>query len=158
MSIKCLLIFVITISVIYAHGIVPNVVVFNTEGLALANTIKEIDQILSNFLESQIFDIPSWQYTDAGYLWNQYLNVKNMKIDLIRTLFDMNKLYHEVFLDSQALVGSDVFTVYYTFDYDAKNGLTTKTNGTGEIIVRITFYIVPNKSLLFHKTTNKKGN
>jgi hypothetical protein len=147
-----------TISVIFGHGIVPNVVVFNTEGLALAVTIKEIEQILSNFLESQIFNIPSWQYTDAGYLWNQYLNVNNVKIDLIRTLLDFNKLYHEVFLDSQALVGSDVFSIYYTFDYDAKNGIATRTNGTGEIIVRINFYKVPNKSLLFLKTTNKKGN
>ena len=123
------------LSLVYSHGTVPNVVVFNTEDLALLKTRYEISQIYDNFLGSQVYDIPSWQYTDAGYLWNQYLNVKNLKIDLNKTLLNIENLDHEIFLDSQVLLGRYDFNIYYTFEFDAKIGITTYSSGSGQLVV-----------------------
>lgn len=139
MILKVLLAYALTLSFIYCHGVVPNVVVFNGEGYAYAKTDYELSQIIKNFVLSQINDVPSWEYVDSGYLWSQYLNVKNVKIDVNRTTIQTGELRHEMYLDRQELEGSNIFHIFFNFEYDAKIGVNTYNKGVGELVVYIKY-------------------
>jgi hypothetical protein len=122
------------------HGTVPNVVVFNGNGFAIAKTEVEISQIVGHFIEAESLDNPSWEYSDKGYIWNQELKVKNIKIDVNRTMIETGDLTAEFLLDRQIMVGTTPFTIVFNFEYDAKIGVRARTSGNGTLVYTSTAF------------------
>ena len=131
----CLLI----LSYILSHDDVPNVVVYNNIELVNNRSKIELSQIVKLFLNTVKTDQFSWSYTDQGYFYPQYLNIKNFTINADKSFFEVNQLESNLLNDSQILNGTNSFLIVINFNFEAKTGIVTYVKGNGTIFVFVIF-------------------
>ena len=134
-----LLICLLILSYILSHDDVPNVVVYNNIELVNNRSKIELSQIVKLFLNTVKTDQFSWSYTDQGYFYPQYLNIKNFTINADKSFFEVNQLESNLLNDSQILNGTNSFLIVINFNFEAKTGIVTYVKGNGTIFVFVIF-------------------
>ena len=118
---------------------VPSVVLFQDKAVSELKTKLELPNIFGDLLQTINQSPLNWEYTDPGYIYNQYLRMNNIRIDIESSILEVSELSYTLSNDKEILTGNNVLYIKFMFDYEAKLGISTFTNGKGyiQVILRL---------------------
>jgi len=114
---------------------VPSIVLFQDKAVSEVKTKLELPNIFGDLLQTINNKPFNWEYTDPGYVYNQYLRVNNIRVDLDSSILEVSELSYTLSNDKEILTGKKCLFIRFIFDYEAKLGVNTFTNGKGYISV-----------------------
>ena len=119
---------------------VPSVVLFQDKAVSEVKTKLELPNIFGDLLQTINNKPFNWEYIDPGYIYNQYLRVNNIRVELESSILEVSELSYTLSYDKEILTGKRCLFIRFIFDYEAKLGVNTFTNGKGYISVNSYLY------------------
>jgi hypothetical protein len=115
---------------------VPDIITYFDNATASARVVQEAQRIVTNLNWSQYLKSSDvWEYIDIGTFFNGNIRLQNFKPK--NFTFDFSTVNVTIGQNAITVTGADQIFVSFNFNYNAKTGAFSSTQGTGIITVII---------------------